>query len=114
MPRARARRRPTVTTQFGGERSLCSGRRRHRCRGEISARVLSARLRELQARGVVSRMALATSPPSAEYALTELGREFLPVTPAPRPLTIFSWAFSPGPMVIQCLGRRSAGEPYLR
>jgi len=44
----------------------------------ISARVLSARLRELESRGLVSRHLLDTSPPSAEYALTELGRELLP------------------------------------
>lgn len=44
----------------------------------ISARVLSARLRELEARGLVTRHLLATSPPSAEYALTDLGRELLP------------------------------------
>lgn len=44
----------------------------------ISARVLSARLRELEARGLVMRKVLDTSPPSAEYALTELGRELLP------------------------------------
>ena len=44
----------------------------------ISARVLSARLRELEARGMVSRHLLDTSPPSAEYALTALGRELLP------------------------------------
>lgn len=44
----------------------------------ISARVLSARLRELEARGMVTRHVLGTSPPSAEYALTQLGRELLP------------------------------------
>jgi len=44
----------------------------------ISARVLSARLRELEARGMVTRHVLDTSPPSAEYALTALGRELLP------------------------------------
>lgn len=44
----------------------------------ISAKVLSARLRELQGKGVVERRVLATSPPSAEYALTELGRELIP------------------------------------
>jgi DNA-binding HxlR family transcriptional regulator len=44
----------------------------------ISARVLSARLRELESRGLVTRRVLNTSPPSAEYALTELGRELLP------------------------------------
>ncbi|PWK89902.1 winged helix-turn-helix transcriptional regulator [Fulvimonas soli] len=44
----------------------------------ISARVLSARLRELESRGLVTRRVLATSPPSAEYALTGMGRELLP------------------------------------
>jgi DNA-binding HxlR family transcriptional regulator len=44
----------------------------------ISARVLSARLRELEAKGVVTRELLDTSPPSAEYALTELGQELVP------------------------------------
>ena len=44
----------------------------------ISARVLSARLRELQTKGVVTCTPLATSPPSAEYALTERGREIVP------------------------------------
>lgn len=44
----------------------------------ISARVLSARLRELEMRGLVSRHLLDTSPPSAEYTLTELGREVMP------------------------------------
>jgi len=48
----------------------------------ISARVLSARLRELESRGMVSRRLLDTSPPSAEYALTELGRELLPAIQA--------------------------------
>jgi DNA-binding HxlR family transcriptional regulator len=44
----------------------------------ISARVLSARLRELEGKGLVSRKLLDTSPPSAEYALTDLGRELIP------------------------------------
>lgn len=44
----------------------------------ISARVLSARLRELESRGLVVRRVLHSSPPSAEYALTPLGRELLP------------------------------------
>ena len=48
----------------------------------ISARVLSARLRELEAKGVASRRLLATSPPSAEYALTELGHELVPAIKA--------------------------------
>ncbi len=44
----------------------------------ISARVLSARLHEMEDRGLVTRRVLDTSPPSAEYGLTELGRELLP------------------------------------
>jgi DNA-binding HxlR family transcriptional regulator len=48
----------------------------------ISARVLSARLRELESRGLVTRRVLDTSPPSAEYALTRLGRELLPAIQA--------------------------------
>lgn len=48
----------------------------------ISARVLSARLRELQERRVITRTPLSTSPPSAEYALTDLGRELLPALTA--------------------------------
>lgn len=45
---------------------------------DISARVLSQRLRELEAKGVVHRTVMPTSPPSVEYGLTELGRALLP------------------------------------
>lgn len=48
----------------------------------ISARVLSARLRELEAKGVIERKVLASSPPSAEYSLTELGAELTPAIKA--------------------------------
>lgn len=48
----------------------------------ISARVLSARLRELESKGVVIRRVMPTSPPSVEYELTELGRELLPAIEA--------------------------------
>ncbi len=48
----------------------------------ISAKVLSQRLKELEAKGVVSRVVMATSPPSVEYALTELGRELVPAIEA--------------------------------
>lgn len=48
----------------------------------ITAKVLSTRLRELEARRLVARKVLATSPPSVEYALTPLGREVLPVIDA--------------------------------
>ena len=49
---------------------------------KISARVLSARLRELETRALVTRRVLDTSPPSAEYSLTPLGRELLPAIDA--------------------------------
>lgn len=45
----------------------------------ISAKVLSMRLRELEGQGVITRRVIATSPPSVEYALTELGQELIPV-----------------------------------
>ncbi|NWH07977.1 MAG: helix-turn-helix transcriptional regulator [Alphaproteobacteria bacterium] len=48
----------------------------------ISAKVLSTRLRELEAKGVVTRAVMPTSPPSVEYALTELGRELVPAIEA--------------------------------
>jgi DNA-binding HxlR family transcriptional regulator len=48
----------------------------------ISARVLSARLKELQENGVVSRRVVDSSPPSVEYELTELGKELLPAIEA--------------------------------
>lgn len=44
----------------------------------VSARVLTARLRELEDKGVVLREVLDTSPPSVEYSLTELGDELIP------------------------------------
>lgn len=48
----------------------------------ISAKVLSARLKKLEADGVVSREVLATSPPSVEYSLSALGQELKPAIEA--------------------------------
>jgi DNA-binding HxlR family transcriptional regulator len=48
----------------------------------ISARVLSQRLRELEAKGVVTRTVVPTTPPSVEYALTELGSLLVPALAA--------------------------------
>jgi DNA-binding HxlR family transcriptional regulator len=45
----------------------------------ISAKVLTARLRDLEGRGVLGRNVMATSPPTVAYELTSLGRELLPV-----------------------------------
>jgi DNA-binding HxlR family transcriptional regulator len=45
---------------------------------QISAKMLSARLRDLEAKGVVVRAVVPSAPPTAEYSLTLLGRELLP------------------------------------
>ena len=45
--------------------------------GEISQKVLASTLRDLEESGFVSRTVAATKPPQVEYALTELGRDFL-------------------------------------
>ncbi|MEP7453899.1 helix-turn-helix domain-containing protein [Phyllobacterium sp. SB3] len=44
----------------------------------VSAKVLSQRLKELEARGVLTRAIQPTSPPTVEYALTSLGKELVP------------------------------------
>ena len=48
----------------------------------ISSKVLSTRLKEFEARGVVSRKIRDTSPPSVEYSLTELGSALVPALQA--------------------------------
>jgi DNA-binding HxlR family transcriptional regulator len=50
--------------------------------GEISAKVLTTRLRELEDRGVVLRRVMPTSPPTVEYELTPFGMKFQPVLDA--------------------------------
>src|SRR3546814_20296436 len=45
---------------------------------KVSAKVLTARLRALEAKGVVVREVKPTSPPSVEYSLTALGQQFVP------------------------------------
>lgn len=44
----------------------------------VSAKVLTQRLRELEARGVLVRRVMPTSPPSVEYELTPQGAELGP------------------------------------
>ncbi len=44
----------------------------------ISAKVLSARLRGLETKGVLTRKVVPSKPPSVEYALTDLGMELMP------------------------------------
>src|SRR5581483_2796905 len=50
--------------------------------GEISAKVLTTRLRELEKRGVITREVKHTSPPTVEYALTPLGQKLNPILKA--------------------------------
>lgn len=45
--------------------------------GEISQKVLASTLRDLERNGFVSRTVTPSTPPQVEYALTELGRDFL-------------------------------------
>jgi DNA-binding HxlR family transcriptional regulator len=67
---------------------------------KISARVLSARLRELEDKGVVTRRVIASSPPSVEYELTDLGHELVPaihaIVEVGKKLRIRTGAFSHG------------------
>jgi len=48
----------------------------------ISPKMLTARLRELETIGIVERAVMPTSPPSVEYALTDLGQELVPAIQA--------------------------------
>ena len=48
----------------------------------VSAKVLTQRLRTLEAKGVVHRAVKPTSPPSVEYSLTDLGQELVPAIEA--------------------------------
>ena len=50
----------------------------------ISPRMLSERLRDLEAAGLVQRKVLPTSPPTVEYRLTERGRRLGPLIEAMR------------------------------
>ncbi|WP_353472270.1 helix-turn-helix domain-containing protein [Salipiger sp. H15] len=45
--------------------------------GDISKRMLTQTLRQLERDGLVSRQVFPTKPPSVEYALTDLGRSSL-------------------------------------
>jgi DNA-binding HxlR family transcriptional regulator len=56
-------------------------RRFNELRGDlhgISGKTLSVRLKKLEADGVVNRTVRPTSPPTVEYALTDLGEELVP------------------------------------
>lgn len=48
----------------------------------ISAKVLSARLKQMEDNGIVARKVMPTKPPTVEYRLTELGAELMPAIDA--------------------------------
>lgn len=49
---------------------------------QVSPKVLTTRLRELEESGVVERKVMPTSPPSVEYTLNELGQRLVPAIEA--------------------------------
>ena len=48
----------------------------------ISPKMLTARLRTLEEKAVITRAVIGTSPPSVEYSLSPLGQELIPVIDA--------------------------------
>jgi DNA-binding HxlR family transcriptional regulator len=63
---------------------LLSGGERHFCEMEkavpaLSARMLAARIKELEEEGIVLRTVHASSPVRVTYQLTEKGRDLIPV-----------------------------------
>jgi DNA-binding HxlR family transcriptional regulator len=47
--------------------------------GQVTPKVLTAQLRELERDGVITRRVYAQVPPRVEYSLTTMGRTLLPV-----------------------------------
>ena len=48
----------------------------------VTPRILSRELKELQARGLISRKQYNVVPPRVDYSITELGRGFVPIIEA--------------------------------
>ncbi len=62
--------------------------------GEISQKVLASTLKNLEENGFVSRTVTPVKPPQVEYALTDLGREFL------RPVrSLAAWVLQNAPRI---------------
>ena len=67
-------------------RDLMPGTRRFgelkRSIGGVSQKVLTAQLRDMEAKGLVARQVYAEVPPRVEYSLTDLGRSLKPILDA--------------------------------
>lgn len=64
--------------------------------GDISQRMLTQTLRELQADGMIEREVFPTTPPSVEYRLSPMGKSFLVPLGA-----LVDWAFTHHPAIRQ-------------
>ena len=67
-------------------RDLITGTKRYgelkKSVGNVSPRVLTAQLRDMEESGLVSRKVYAEVPPRVEYSLTELGQSLKPILDA--------------------------------
>ena len=74
-------------------RDLMSGTKRFgelkKSIGHVTQKVLTAQLRDMEAKGLLTRKVYAEVPPRVEYALTDLGESLRPVLAA-----LFDWGLA--------------------